>query len=81
MKEEITIEIGNLYAELHRHYENALGETYHQRVRNEFENFIHTFNQQIEREEEVRESQTQQNQEEIYSVDEEWENPQEAEEE
>jgi hypothetical protein len=74
MREEITIEIGNLYAELHRHYERVLGETYDQRVRNEFENFIHTFNQQVEREEEMRKMANEENQEEIYSVDEEWEN-------
>lgn len=56
MAEEITLEIGDLYAELHEQYSENLGEQYSQRLRQNFEEFVHNFNQQVERQREAVES-------------------------
>jgi len=50
MPEEITITVGSVYAQLHENYTAQIGDAYEQRARDEFEDFIHEFNKQIERE-------------------------------
>lgn len=49
MSEEITADVGDLYAELHEQYQENLGEQYSERLRQNLEEFIHNFNQQVER--------------------------------
>jgi hypothetical protein len=57
MSQEVTIELGNLYAELHEQYDENLGEQYTQRLRQNTEEFIHNLNQQVERQREQAEAQ------------------------
>jgi flagellar biosynthesis chaperone FliJ len=49
MAEEITADVGDLYAELHEQYAENLGDQYSERLRQNLEEFIHNFNQQVER--------------------------------
>lgn len=60
MSETIEIEVGTLYAEMHERYSTEVGEQYTERVRAQTEDFLHQFNQQMERQQE----QVQQQQEE-----------------
>lgn len=52
MADEISVEVGDLYANVHDTFCDNPGETYEERLRLEVENFIHNFNQQLERERE-----------------------------
>lgn len=49
MAQEVTFEVGDLYAELHAQYAEQIGEQYEGRLRQDFEEFVHNFNQQVER--------------------------------
>jgi hypothetical protein len=52
MAQEVTFEVGDLYAELHTQYSEQVGEQYEDRLRQDFEEFVHNFNQQVERQRE-----------------------------
>lgn len=52
MSETIEPEVGSLYAEMHNQYSEELGEQYEERLRQTLEDFIHNFNQQVERQQE-----------------------------
>lgn len=52
MSRTIEIEVGELYANMHEQYLDELDEQYVQRVRQQTEDFIHNFNQQVERQQE-----------------------------
>lgn len=49
MSRTIELEVGNLYADLHERFSEQVGDQYDERVRREFEEFIHEFNQEVER--------------------------------
>lgn len=53
MTQTIEIEVGGLYADLHEQFESELGEQYDAEVRAQLEDFLHNFNQQIERQTEA----------------------------
>jgi hypothetical protein len=57
MSQEVTFEVGDLYAELHNQYSESLGKQYEEQLRQQFEEFVHNFNQQVEREQEKLEQQ------------------------
>lgn len=57
MSETIEIEVGNLYANLHEQFQEQVGDQYEQRSRTQFEEFLHNFNQEVERQVEVMEEQ------------------------
>ena len=52
MSEEVTITVGELYANLHKQYKEGLEDAYEERARQTFEEFIHNFNQEMERQQE-----------------------------
>jgi ElaB/YqjD/DUF883 family membrane-anchored ribosome-binding protein len=52
MGETIEVEVGSLYAEMHEQYSNELAEQYEERLRQQTEDFLHNFNQQVERQQE-----------------------------
>ena len=49
MAEEITLEVGGLYAQLHDRFSEDVGEQYNEQLRQQIEEIIHNFNQQVER--------------------------------
>lgn len=49
MAEEILVPVGDLYANLHAQFAGNLGEDYEAQLRQEVENFLHRYNQQIDR--------------------------------
>lgn len=53
MTESIEIDVGELYANLHEQYSEGLGEQYEERVRQNVEDFLHNFNQQVERQQDA----------------------------
>lgn len=57
MTETIEVEVGELYAQLHEQYSANLGEQYEERVRQNAEDFLHNFNQQVERQQEAAQEQ------------------------
>jgi NAD(P)H-dependent FMN reductase len=52
MAQEITLEVGDLYAQLHERFGTEVGEQYDERLRQEVEEFVHKFNQEVERQRE-----------------------------
>jgi hypothetical protein len=52
MAEDVTVTIGNLYAGRHEQFKEELGEQYEERLRKNVEEFVHNFNQQVERQQE-----------------------------
>ena len=52
MTQEITIPVGELYAELDAQFRDEIGPAYEKRLREEFEDFLHSFNKRVERERE-----------------------------
>lgn len=60
MSETIEIEVGNIYANLHEQFSDQIGEQYDARIRQEIEEFIHNFNQQVERAQEQQAEQIEQ---------------------
>lgn len=69
MSQTIEIEVGDLYAGMHEQYSEDVGEQYDERVRAQLEDFLHQFNQQVERQQE----QVQQQQEQVELSEEELE--------
>lgn len=67
MTEEATIEIGDLYANLHEQFSQQLGEDYEQAIRQEMENFLHKYNQQLDRH--IEQADQQQEEPEIAETD------------
>ena len=55
MSEEVTITVGELYSNLHKQYKEGVGDVYEERARQNFEEFVHNFNQEIERQQEQQE--------------------------
>jgi len=49
MSQTIEIEVGDLYAQIHERYTEGAGEQYTERLRQNTEDFLHQFNQQVER--------------------------------
>lgn len=60
MSETIEVEVGGLYADLHRRFKEQIGDQYDEQARQNFEEFLHNFNQRIEREMEQQEELTEQ---------------------
>lgn len=60
MSRTVELEIGDLYASLHEQFSIQVGEDYEERARQQFEEFLHGFNQQVERQ--VEEAQAEQEQ-------------------
>lgn len=52
MSQTIEIDIGDLYAEMHEQYSDDLDDQYEPRLRQQVEDFLHQFNQQVERQQE-----------------------------
>jgi NAD(P)H-dependent FMN reductase len=52
MSETVEIEVGSLYERLHSQFEEEVGEQYKERARSQFEEFLHNFNQEVERQRE-----------------------------
>lgn len=50
MAETIEIEVGPLYAQLHNRFTEQMDEQYTPQARQQFESFLHEYNQQVERE-------------------------------
>lgn len=46
---EITVDVGSLYGDVHEQLAEELGDQYTERLRAQTEDFIHEFNQQVER--------------------------------
>lgn len=59
MSKKIEIEVGDLYSELHSGFCDDLGQQYEEQARQKFEQFLHEFNQQIERQMEQAEKSNQ----------------------
>ena len=49
MVKEISIEVGDLYGDLHEQFLDRLGDAYSEEMRLLLENKLHAYNQQIER--------------------------------
>jgi len=56
MTDEITLEVGDLYAQLHERFGTEVGEQYDERLRQEVEEFVHKVNQEVERQREQAQS-------------------------
>lgn len=52
MSKTIEIKVGDLYAQIHEEYAESQATEYDEQLRSLTENFIHKFNQQVEREQE-----------------------------
>lgn len=59
MSRTIELEIGDLYASLHDQFSAQVGENYDDQARQQFEEFLHNFNQQVERSMEEQQQQAQ----------------------
>lgn len=59
MSRTIELEVGDLYASLHEQFSVQVGENYEEQARQQFEEFLHNFNQQVEREVEQQQAQAQ----------------------
>lgn len=49
MSSEITIDVGDLYENLHVQFSDNIGDEYEAAIRREVENFLHNYNQQLDR--------------------------------
>jgi ElaB/YqjD/DUF883 family membrane-anchored ribosome-binding protein len=49
MASEITVTVGDLYENLHVQFSDNLDEEYEQAIRQNIENFLHNYNQQLDR--------------------------------
>lgn len=49
MPSEITVTVGDLYENLHVQFSDNLDEEYEQAIRQNIENFLHNYNQQLDR--------------------------------
>lgn len=58
MSTTIELEVGDLYANLHEQFKEQVGPQYEGQARQEIEEFLHNFNQQVERQMEQMEQQS-----------------------
>ncbi len=56
MSSEIVVEVGDLYEKLHVQFSDNLDEEYEQALRKHVEDFLHNYNQQLDRQLELQES-------------------------
>lgn len=70
MSETIELEVGDLYANLHDQFNGQLSEQYEERARQNFEEFLHNFNQQVEREVEQQQNGIELSDEEVEAIEE-----------
>jgi len=57
MAREVSITVGELYANLHERFGESLGQEYEASVRAELEDYLHSLNKQLERQSEQAEAQ------------------------
>lgn len=55
MPSEIEIEVGDLYENLHVQFSENIGDDYDEALRQNIENFLHNYNQQLDRQVEQQE--------------------------